>query len=164
MDEAVSNFVERMGLVMEADGMPRIAGRIFGFLLIHDGAHSLDDLAERLQVSKASVSTNARLLEQLGFLERSAAPGDRRDYYRMAADAWERVLRVAQLKWEGMRKLLHRAQSTLPAELEAGRLRLVVAEEFHSLLVEEAERAIKQWKVRSEALADGRGNGPRPAA
>src|SRR5215210_7376371 len=81
MDAQTVNFVERMGLVLEADGLPRIAGRIFGLLLVSEEARSLDDLASELRVSKGSASTNARLLEQRGLLERVCRPADRRDYY-----------------------------------------------------------------------------------
>ena len=45
MDAQKEQFVERMGLVSEADGLPRIAGRIFGYLLLTTGECSLDDLA-----------------------------------------------------------------------------------------------------------------------
>ena len=47
-------------------------------------AKSDADLAEKLRVSKASASTNARLLEELGILAHTARPGDRRDYYQRA--------------------------------------------------------------------------------
>ncbi|MBA2573067.1 MAG: hypothetical protein H0V06_08480, partial [Gemmatimonadetes bacterium] len=57
MEPAVEQFVERMGLFFEDDGHPRIAGRMFGFMLLSPEPCSLDDLAEQLQVSKASVST-----------------------------------------------------------------------------------------------------------
>ncbi len=146
MDKAVEQFVERMGLMMEADGLPRIAGRIFGFLLVHAGAFSLDDLAERLRVSKASVSTNARLLEQVGIVERTAAPGDRRDYYQVGDDAWERMLHVAQRKWESMRRVLRDAERSVPAEMKVGRARLLEAERFHCLLHEESERLLVRWR------------------
>ena len=57
-----------MGVALESDGLPRIAGRIFGLLLVSEDARSLDDLAAELRVSKGSVSTNARLLEQRGLV------------------------------------------------------------------------------------------------
>jgi DNA-binding transcriptional regulator GbsR (MarR family) len=165
MHNSVEQFVERMGLMMETDGMPRIAGRIFGFLLVHGGAYSLDELAEQLRVSKASVSTNARLLEQLGIVERTAAPGDRRDYYRMGSDAWERMLRVAQRKWESMRRVLREAESALPTEMTVGRERLLEAEAFHRLLEEESERLIARWRDRPSGLGAESGEGLRqPAA
>jgi DNA-binding transcriptional regulator GbsR (MarR family) len=70
MEAQTAHFIERMGLALEADGLPRIAGRIFGLLLVSEDACSLDDLACDLKVSKASVSTNARMLEQRAVLER----------------------------------------------------------------------------------------------
>ena len=79
-------FVERMGRLLEVDGLSRIAGRLFGALLLASSEESLDDLAAHLNVSKASVSVNARLLEQRGLIELASRPGDRRDFYRMTPD------------------------------------------------------------------------------
>src|SRR5688500_16176061 len=123
MHEAIQHFVERMGRLLEEDGMPRIGGRMFGYLMGHEGPFWPDELAERLQVSKASISTNARLLEQLGMLERISAPGDRRDFYQMGSEPWERILEVGRRKWEAMRMLLTETEAALPEELEVGRRR-----------------------------------------
>jgi DNA-binding transcriptional regulator GbsR (MarR family) len=155
MHDSVQNFVERMGLMMEAEGLPRIAGRVFGFLLVNEGAFSLDELAERLQVSKASISTNARLLEQHGMLERTSAPGDRRDFYQMGPDAWERMLRAAQRRWEDLRQALTEAAAALPEDMEVGRTRLIRAEQFHLLMIDEVDRLIERWHRRdAEASPD----------
>ena len=74
MDDPTARFTGRMGLLFEADGHPRIAGRIFAYLLVSDGPRSLDELARTLRVSKASASTNARLLAATGVLERVSRP------------------------------------------------------------------------------------------
>jgi DNA-binding transcriptional regulator GbsR (MarR family) len=79
-------FIEYLGQLTEAEGMPRIAARIFGLLLLSPRELSLDEIAEQLAVSRASVSTDARRLEGCGFLERVTRRGDRRDYYRLASD------------------------------------------------------------------------------
>lgn len=155
MEQAVERFVERMGLQMEAEGLPRIAGRLIGFLLVHEGAYSLDELAERLQVSKASVSTNARLLEQHGMLERSSTPGDRRDFYRIGRDPWRESLQVAMQKWETMRMLFTEAEASLPEEMEVGRRRLIQAEQFHLLLMDQAERLLERWARRQAEAGVG---------
>lgn len=152
MHESVAEFVERMGLSLEAEGLPRIAGRLFGFLLVHPEAYSLDELAERLQVSKASISTNARQLEEHRILERISTPGDRRDYYRMAPDAWEGMLRAAQQKWSTMRVLLTAGAASLPDEMEAAHARLIEAEQFHLLLLDGVERMIERWSRRQAGL------------
>jgi len=150
MHEAARQFVERMGLHMEAEGMPRSAGRIFGHMLLADAPCSLDELAETLQVSKASVSTNARLLEQVGMLERTCEPGDRRDFYHMRPDAWERMLLTARNRWEGMQGLLATAESALPCDMKTARLRLREAERFHALLVEELDTLADRWRAARE--------------
>lgn len=147
MHEAVQHFVERMGLMMEAEGLPRSAGRIFGFLLLAETPYSLDEMAEKLQVSKASVSTNARLLEQCGLLERMSAPGDRRDFYQMRPDAWEQMLHVAQKRWQAMRAALLEGEGTLPPEMESARERLREAADFHDLLLGDADSLIERWRA-----------------
>ncbi len=86
MTEHERDFVEAMARHFEAEGVPRIGGRIFGFLLLQDKPCSLDDLAAQLEISKASASTNARLLEQWALIGPTSVPGDRRDYYEAAAD------------------------------------------------------------------------------
>lgn len=82
-----TDFIESMGVLWESEGLPRIAGRIFGYLVVQPEPCSLDDLAVGLGVSKASISTDARRLEQLGLVSRVSRPGDRRDYYILDPEA-----------------------------------------------------------------------------
>ncbi|HEX8360494.1 MAG TPA: MarR family transcriptional regulator [Longimicrobium sp.] len=146
MEGSVQQFVERMGLMCEREGIPRGAGRLFGLLLVSDRACSLDDLTEELQASKASVSTNARMLEALGLIERVSSLGDRRDFYRVGDDPWERMLRVAQGRWSEMIHLFEEAQSSFPAERRTGCERLACAARFHRLLVERVDVLIQSWR------------------
>ncbi|HVH13522.1 MAG TPA: MarR family transcriptional regulator [Longimicrobium sp.] len=105
MNQATRDFIESMGRQFEEDGAPRIAGRLFGFLMIQEEPCSLDDVAEQLQVSKGSASSNARLLEQLGIAERVTRAGDRRDYYQISPDIGERTLERAV---QGLGRMLQR--------------------------------------------------------
>lgn len=77
-------FIEALGLIWQAEGGPRIAGQVMAFLVLADGPASLTDIAEGLGVSKASVSTNVRLLELRGMTVRVARKGSR-------VDLWEAV-------------------------------------------------------------------------
>ena len=147
MEGSVQQFVERMGLICEKEGMARSAGRIFALLLMSERPYSLDELADELQVSKASVSTNARMLESLGFIERVSSLGDRRDFYRVEHDPWERMLRVAQTRWRDMIAVFAEAQAKLPEEREAGRRRMGAAERFHRLLLDGSEQLILDWRA-----------------
>ncbi|HET7321626.1 MAG TPA: MarR family transcriptional regulator [Longimicrobiaceae bacterium] len=155
MHDSVQDFVERIGLMMESEGLPRISGRIFGFLMVNEGAYSLDEIARELQVSKASVSTNARQLEEHKFLERISEPGDRRDYYRMRPDAWTQILREAQRRWELFQVLFREGRESLPAEMEMGRERLAEAERFHALMLARVDCLLEEWEKGEAALAGG---------
>lgn len=86
-------FAEEVGIVFEQTGMPRMAGRILGWLLISDPPHqSTEQLTKALIASKGSVSTMTRLLIQLGLIERISLPGIRRDYFRLRSDAWQHMI------------------------------------------------------------------------
>ena len=87
-----TRFIERSGLIAEREGFPRIAGRIFGLLLLSPGELSLDEIASRLAVSRASVSTDARRLVEAGIIERVGRIGDRKDYYQIAPTHYLRSL------------------------------------------------------------------------
>ena len=87
-------FVEEVGIVFEQTGLPRMAGRIFGWLLIADPPHqSTDQLAEALLASKGSISTMTRLLIQISLIERLSLPGIRHSYFRLRPDALRHMMR-----------------------------------------------------------------------
>jgi DNA-binding transcriptional regulator GbsR (MarR family) len=81
-------FVEEAGTVFEQTGLPRMAGRIFGWLLISDPPQqSTEQLAEALMTSKGSISTMTRFLIQTGLIERLSLLGVRHNYFRLRSDA-----------------------------------------------------------------------------
>jgi len=80
---AEERFIEAMGLAHEEDRLPRIAGRLVGLLILSPEPVRFDHLAARLRVSRASISTNTRLLENMGVIQRVTRPGDRRDYFKI---------------------------------------------------------------------------------
>lgn len=82
---SLERFVEEMGLMSQERGDPRIAGRIFGLLMVDGHALSLQQISEQLGVSRASVSTNARLLAKRGIVRLTARSGDRQDYYELVS-------------------------------------------------------------------------------
>lgn len=70
-------FVRAAGLI----GLPRSIGEIYGLLFCSPEALSFDDLVERLQISKGSVSQGLKVLRQLGAVKLHYIPGSRRDHY-----------------------------------------------------------------------------------
>ena len=151
MDQATRDFIESMGRQFEEDGTPRIAGRLFGFLMLQDEPCSLDDVAEQLQVSKGSASSNARLLEQLGIAERVTRAGDRRDYYQISPDIGERSLERAVHGIGSMLRRLRQGAESGGARSEAVRTRFEGAITFHERAMEVVSDLLGQVRSRRGA-------------
>lgn len=146
--DPVNGFVERLGLLAERYGMPRTAGRMIGLLLIDGGEHTLDDFAERLRVSRASASTNTRLLKDIGILERVARPGDRRDFYRFGDDPWARLFDIARERMSRMRELLADGVASLPPEKGEARERLAQWQDFYDYMLSHLDEKVVGWDAR----------------
>jgi DNA-binding transcriptional regulator GbsR (MarR family) len=85
-------FVDRLGLFMDMLGGSRTMGRVYGWLLISDPPQqSLTELAQTLSVSKASVSTVARQLQEGGLIERLPS-STRQHMYRVTPGGFSSVL------------------------------------------------------------------------
>ena len=93
--DEVLRWVERIAkYCADQDGVPLIAGRILGWLMVAELAEqSAAQIAEAIGASRASLTTNLRLLGSVGFLTERTRPGERTVYYRMDDDAWIRVVR-----------------------------------------------------------------------
>ena len=153
MDSPTAQFIERMGLALEADGLPRIAGRIFGLLLVSEEARSLDDMAAELGVSKASVSTNTRLLEERGVLEQVGRPADRRDYYRVPRDLFTHTMAQRLARWERFHQTIGDARSSIPIGSRIVRERLEELEEAYAYMSQVIKEALAEWPaVRGKGM------------
>lgn len=118
-------FVDRMGDTFDEMGIPRIAGRLFGWLLICEPPEqSSAQLAEAVEASAGSVSTMMRLLERGGLAERIGQPGSRKVWYRIRPDAFEAVLMQRVRQVTGLRELAEEGIRELEQEgRQAERLR-----------------------------------------
>ena len=82
-------YIQDMGLMMEGFGLPQMAGRVFGALLVADPPEvTADELSELLEASRGGVSGAVTMLEAMGLIERTRKPGDRKDYFRNKPNAW----------------------------------------------------------------------------
>ena len=104
---AIDEFVERLAVAMEADGLPRIAGRIFALLLLSEEAMSLDVIAASIGASKASASVNTRMLEHRGLIEQVSLQGDRKDYYRSVSNLFVRTMEQRLAKWQRFHEIVN---------------------------------------------------------
>lgn len=146
--ETAERFIERMGHILENDGLTRISGRIFGYLLLAAEPQSLEDLATALRASKGSVSQDTRMLERLGALERVTRPGDRRVFYQIGDRMMSRMVEVRIERFQQLRAAL--AEGARAAADERVRARLLEFADFHDHLLATIRDARDRWCERHE--------------
>jgi DNA-binding transcriptional regulator GbsR (MarR family) len=92
--EQLLTWVERVTAFLTRDGVPPIAGRIMGWLMICDPPEqSAAEIAAAISASRASLTTNMQILTVMAVVSRRIRPGERTAYYRMEDDAWEKLVR-----------------------------------------------------------------------
>lgn len=81
--EAQDIFVQGAGKISSAllGMINRVGGQIYALLFLSEEPLSLDDVAERLSVSKSNVSINIRMLEDYSLVRKVWVKGSRKDYY-----------------------------------------------------------------------------------
>lgn len=146
-----AQFVEQIAVLLEEDGLPRVAGALFGLLLISPEARSLDDIAAQLGVSKASISVNARLLEQRGVVERTGRQGDRRDYYRIVDDILERSLEQRMARWRRFQQAIAGVCGGRDTAHPLVRARLHDMSHAYDHLLHATARALRGWRLKRRA-------------
>ena len=153
VSDSERSFIEEVGVVFEQTGLPRMAGRLFGWLLISDPPYqSPGELAEVLRASKGSISTSIRLLAQMGFIERHVIPGSRHDNFRLPQDAIKKIIRHGlEQEITMFRSLSERGlelTKNIPAKRKAWlkemRSRYAYLEECFPNLLEQYDRGKKQ--------------------
>lgn len=142
-DDPISRFIEQMGLMFAMDGMPRIAGRILGLLIVEDGSFSISAIAERLRVSRASVSTNARMLASHGVVERVGKVGDRQDYYRIEHDPPRQMLEARIKAFRDAAEVFDNAAKSLPPERAEAKKRIRRMAAFHRAAADTVAKLLK---------------------
>ncbi len=99
-------FIEAMARELGA-GMPPMAGRMWAYLAICDPPQrTAAEIAERLQASRGSVSSMARLLEHIGLVRRITRPGDRREYFSVPPAAARTILEQSTQRMRRSREIL----------------------------------------------------------
>ena len=128
------HFVEEVAIALESTGLPRMAGRILGYLLISDPPHqSTDEMMEALTASRGSISSMTHVLVRMEVIERLSLPGIRHVYFRLRSDAWQQMIRHdLEDKFRDLRQLSERGLELLSSKTHLTRGPL---EEMHGIYV-----------------------------
>jgi len=133
-DDIRQDFIERVGQITQAEGMPRSAGRIFGLLMFDGTAVSFGDLANQLEISRGSVSSSVRLLEDRNVIRRIGKPGDRQDYFEFASQPFTGLLEDAVRRTKRARDDIGQSLASLPDDATGPRERLTAYYNFYEAI------------------------------
>lgn len=139
------HFVEDIGLYFEHMGLPRMAGRVLGVLLISDPPEqSLNDLVEELQASKSSMSTTTRLLSEMGLIERVPSAKPREVAFRFKPGGWVVFMRMRLRLMASLHQIAERGLELLKGDPPALQERLQEAHDMFSLIEQELPALLRR--------------------
>lgn len=127
--------------------MPRMAGRVLGWLTIAEPPHqAMSELTEALQASKSSISTTTRFLIQIGLIERTSLPGQRRDYFRIKADTWDQKLKESLWQMTASRQLTERGLELVKDADNSNRRWLEEMRDMYAFFERELPALLERWE------------------
>jgi DNA-binding MarR family transcriptional regulator len=120
------SWVERVAnFWAEQYGLPPITGRVLGWLMVCEPAEqSAGEIADAIGASRASLTTNMRLLVVGGLVRRRTRPGKRTTYYSVEEDTWRRAVEHKLASLAAFRDIAADGLDLVGADSErAGRIR-----------------------------------------
>ena len=117
MEESQEKYIEDLGLLFDQMGGGPMMGRVLGALLLADPPEiSAEDMVNRLQASRSSISQATRMLVQAGLIERRRKLGERRDYFRVKPGAWDAMIRRRVQTVNALRSIADRGLEVLDSD------------------------------------------------
>lgn len=83
LEDAVETFIQGAGKVSSAllGMINKVGGQIYALLFLSEEPLSLDEIGQRLGVSKSNISINIRMLEDYNLVRKVWVKGSRKDFY-----------------------------------------------------------------------------------
>ena len=149
--EKMRQLAEEFGIFFEKMGSPRVAGRIWGWLLTCRPSHqSAAEIAEGVNASRGSVSMMTRLLIQLGLIERVGIPGQRSGFYRVRAGGFAEMVRAEMRFTTDLRMTIERGLKSLEGEPPEVRRHLQECRDCCAFFERELPALIERWEKERE--------------
>ena len=86
LEQAQDKFLESIGRICDSFGLNKFIAQLYAILYLSDKPLSLDEIVEKLRVSKGNVSINIRVLEKWGAVRNIWVKGSRKDYHEAELD------------------------------------------------------------------------------
>jgi DNA-binding transcriptional regulator GbsR (MarR family) len=99
LEKARERIIETIAQNIHLYGLTPSAGRQYGTMYFHNEPLTLDDMTEKLGMSKTSMSTSVRALSDLKLVERAWKRGVRKDLYQVSDDWYQSFIDLFSIKW-----------------------------------------------------------------
>lgn len=144
-------FVELGGSFCRKVGLPRSLGQIYGLLFLSERPIALEEIAQALGLSKASVSVGTRQLVAWGAIRQVWIRGERRDHYEVVPELAEVIRRgyteFIKPKLEASDRRYALLMDMLDEDLEAG----AVDRKTHDICVERLKELARLQRTMQSA-------------
>jgi len=141
--KAERQFVEDVARLLMPWGVPAVAARLYGYLLLCPRPVSLDQITEDLGISKSSASVAARLLESYKLARRHREPGTKRALYAVADD-YEAMIRQQNQLLDALADQLNAGVRVVTSKSVSARLEEMA--DFYRVMRSAMEDAMGLWK------------------
>lgn len=137
----MQEFQEALTTVLMTSGLPKMMARVMGCLYTADNSLTASDLAQRLQVSPASVSKAVTFLADLDLIRRES--DGRRERYVIDNDLWYQSMLRSVRDNDRFSETARQGAAVLGRDTPAGN-RLENAARFLDFVSESLNRAVEQ--------------------
>ena len=134
-------LLDRINQICSRCGLNNIMAQLYTILYLSDKPLSLNDMVERLKISKGSASINMRALERYGVVKQVWVKGSRKDYYEAESDIYKVVI-------SRIRSMVNSRFSEIDEMIKAS----YEALNYINATNEDDEAAVKVFKAKMERL------------
>lgn len=99
IDKSRQRVIESIGKNMDLYGVTLSVGYMYGHMFFRDTPVTLDEMASILGLSKTSVSTGMRTLQDLKMINKVWGRGSRKDLYEVEQDWYQTFIDFFSIRW-----------------------------------------------------------------
>ena len=140
-------LIERIGIFLEHQGLPPAMARISGLLLVSDRLElTFEEIYTTLNISKSAASNSISLLLNTHRIEYITKPGDRKRYFKVRIDQWEKMLMERFQGFSDYIALIQEIHDQRTKTTKVFNANLKEAISFITFMSEEFPSIYKKWR------------------
>lgn len=146
-------YIEDVGIFYEKYGLPKMAGRILGYLISSESDNnSFEELIDALKASKGSISGNINLLLTQKMIEKHMLTGDRKSYYKIAINSLQDIMEAKAKSVSEFRYIFEKGMNINSNKLSENYKALTGVLKYYEFLEEEIPLLKTKWDQKINLL------------